>query len=464
LDASVQNGTGVAHCRVRMQLSRFVVTYEDVRQDEHVLYNVLTDHYIGIDSATLQAVRRWTAGSAPAGHEEAETARVLHDESFLVDDRGADDQRLREHLEKSAQGMPGTLYLTLMPTLACNLACTYCFQKELPAFNRMTDANEAATLEWILARIDESACRKLMVHYFGGEPLTRKDYVLRTARSLSAAMRARGGEFGWEITTNGINLDVTFVAALNECGKGAIKVTLDGDQETHDRYRVWRSGKGTFEQIFANVVAVAPHVRLRIGGNFAPGERASYEKLLARLDAAGLSGKLDAVKFKPVENTSRQSVGTCTGCSHSQQEDAQTLVQLNRSIQKRKLGIVHQETLEGLLGPCELHWTNSYVVDPDGYVYKCPAVAGRSEMAVAHVGTGGQPKPAPLVASRPWDKCGDCAYLPVCVGGCLGGQYLKTGRTDQVNCKLEQFEASFRDTIPQRYLAELGEADWSTAA
>ena len=35
-----------------MQLSRFVVSYRDVREGEHVLYSVLSDRYIGIDVST----------------------------------------------------------------------------------------------------------------------------------------------------------------------------------------------------------------------------------------------------------------------------------------------------------------------------------------------------------------------------------------------------------------------------
>jgi uncharacterized protein len=351
--------------------------------------------------------------------------------------------------------------------MACNLACTYCFQKESPAFNRMTDATEADTVAWIVRRADETGCKKLLVHYFGGEPLTRKDYVLRTANLLSAAMRARGGSFSWEITTNGVTLDVEFALAMKRFGDGSIKVTLDGDKETHDRHRIWRSGKGSFDQIFANVVAVAPHVKLRIGGNFGPGELKSYQRLLERLDASGLSGLLHSVKFKPVEDTTRQASGTCTGCAHSQSEEAaQTLVQLNTGIRQRKLGLVAHETLEGLLGPCELHWKTSYVIDPDGLLYKCPAVAGRPEMAVGSVSDRAPEKPAPLTAGTPWNNamCDGCAYLPVCMGGCLGGEWLRTGRTDQVNCKRDQFEQAFRETIPQRYLAELGGQDWSSAA
>ncbi|MFL5364998.1 MAG: hypothetical protein ACJ781_05920, partial [Myxococcales bacterium] len=72
---------------------------------------------------------------------------------------------------------------------------------------------------------------------------------------------------------------------------------------------------------------------------------------------------------------------------------------------------------------------------------------------------------APLLVLRPWQKCGDCSYLPVCMGGCLGGKYLKTGRADEVACKLESFEQSFREAVTKRYLAEFGSTEaWSNAA
>ena len=85
----------------------------------------------------------------------------------------------------------------------CNLACDYCFQKEHPAFGKMNAPTEDATVEWILRAIDERNLRSLHVHYFGGEPLTRKDFVLRTAEILSTAMAARGGTFYGQAMTAG---------------------------------------------------------------------------------------------------------------------------------------------------------------------------------------------------------------------------------------------------------------------
>jgi len=73
---------------------------------------------------------------------------------------------------------------------------------------------------------------------------------------------------------------------------------------------------------------------------------------------------------------------------------------------------------------------------------------------VTQVASHAPEKIAPLLELRPWEKCGRLPYLPVCVGGCLGGKYLKTGRRDEVACKKEMFESSFRESVVQRYLAE----------
>jgi uncharacterized protein len=446
-----------------MRMSRFVVAYRDVRPGEHILYSVIDDRYVGIDDPTVEAIDRWSRGIEPADAAEREAQSVLVEDGFIVSGRDDDDARLRTHLDRAANGIDGTMFVTLMPTLACNLACTYCFQSEHPAFGKMQRPTEDATLEWILRAVDERGLRTLHVHYFGGEPLTRKDFMLRTAEALSASMRARGGTFEWSCTTNGIGLTPDFARRMRTFGDGSFKVTLDGDRETHDAMRVYRDGRGSFDEIFANVVACADIVRIRIGGNFLPEQKESFDRLLDRIQQAGLAGKLDGVRFKPIVDT-QKAKSTCTTCDSK--AETQTLVQLNGSVEKRGLGLkMHEgETLEGLLGPCELHWKNNYTIDPDGRVYKCPAVAGIPGLEVAQVASHDAEKPAPLVALRPWEKCGDCAYLPVCVGGCLGGKYLKTGRMDEVSCKYEAFETSFRETVTRRYLAEFSSDELSSAA
>ena len=119
-----------------MHLSRFVLTYRDVRPGEHVLFDVIGDQYVGVDDATLEATERW-ATEAPRDETEREVQTALAGCGMLVESRAVDDERLRAFLETASEGIPGTMLVTLMPTLACNLACTYCFQKDHPTFNKM---------------------------------------------------------------------------------------------------------------------------------------------------------------------------------------------------------------------------------------------------------------------------------------------------------------------------------------
>ncbi|HEU4384426.1 MAG TPA: radical SAM protein [Anaeromyxobacteraceae bacterium] len=438
-----------------MPLSRFVVAFREAAPGEHVLYDVLGDRFVGVDDGLLSSIERWKA-EPPAAGAEAEAHAALAEMGFLVADEAADQARLSESWRRSAEGMPGAMYVTWLPTLACNLACSYCFQKDHPATGHMSAEAEAATLEYVLRRVDEAGTRKLVVHYIGGEPLTRKDLVLRSAEALSKAMAARGGSFGWELTTNGIGLAPEFVNALLALGEGSVKVTLDGDQETHDAARVYRSGQGTFEQVFSAMAAVAkncPGVTLRVGGNFVAGQEASYERLLQRMEDAGLRGLLGRVRFKPVVDTD-SAQGACAGCASATQE-AETLVEIGRSVQRRGLARTPLSFVDSV-SLCELHWDNAFVVDPAGRLYKCLEVAGRPEMAIGDVWTG-IGRADPLTAARPWEKhapCRTCAYLPVCGGGCLGGRYLQSGHAGEVFCRIESFEKSFREEIVSRYLAE----------
>jgi pyruvate-formate lyase-activating enzyme len=278
--------------------------------------------------------------------------------------------------------MPGTLYVTLITTLACDLACTYCFQKDHPAAGRMSAATETATLTWIEREAVASGARRVLVHYIGGEALLRKDFVVRTAQRLRDALGARAIDFAWEVTTNGVGLDPDIVRRLLEHGPGAVKVTLDGDRTTHAAARVSRDGRGTFDRIFGALLAVArecPEVELRVGGNLRRGAdaRASASRLLDRMEAAGLGGRLQWVRFKPVVDL-EGGCGRGCGADPIDADDASREA-FERGLANTALGGIDAMT------PCELHWQRSFVIDTAGRIYRCLAVAGRRELALGTV-------------------------------------------------------------------------------
>ena len=100
-----------------MQLSRFVVTYRDVRPGEHVLYSVLTDRYVGIDETTIEAIARWSRGEVAGEASERETQAALLEEGFLVE--GRDPLLSRHRHAECAQELLRLMLVDGPPARAC---------------------------------------------------------------------------------------------------------------------------------------------------------------------------------------------------------------------------------------------------------------------------------------------------------------------------------------------------------
>ena len=83
-------------------------------------------------------------------------------------------------------------------------------------------------------------------------------------------------------------------------GLSGVKITLDGDRDTHNRMRPLRGGQGTFDRIVENMRAVAGRVRIAIGGNFDESSVDSYPALLEFLREQEFADKLVKVNFKPI--------------------------------------------------------------------------------------------------------------------------------------------------------------------
>lgn len=434
-------------------LSRYVLTIEDVRPGEHVLYDVIGDRYVGVDERGLEMASGWRQGRAPQGGAEAELADALASAGFLVRSAEEDEARLTAFMADAAEGEAGTAFVTLMPTLSCNLACTYCLQKDHPAAGRMNEATEAAALAYVERHVVATEASRLVIHYIGGEPLLRKDFVLRTGRQLAARMEELEIDFAWKITTNGLELEPAFVAEMLHLGSGTVSVTVDGDRVTHDLARIHRDGSGSFDAVFDAITRVAsecPQVKLETISNVRADQADSCERFMEGLVASGLAGRFEQNRFKTI-------IDLGAGCGQACGAEADEDFSRRMSVRAHERGLARQRPpgVDGI-GPCDIHHRRALVIDPAGRVYRCFAVAGRPEMALGTVHDLGAPlAPDPLIAARPLTQCSsDCPFVPICVGGCLATAYLRIGRPGQPMCERTALEHRFRAEIKSRYLEE----------
>jgi len=133
---------------------------------------------------------------------------------------------------------------------ACNLNCRYCYYLEKKAlypgqasFQMPEDVLEA----YIIQHIQAHPGPVTLFFWHGGEPtLLGLDYFRRIV-ALQRKHRPAGRRIVNGIQTNGILIDDEWGRFLAEAGF-AVGLSLDGPRELHDRYRVTRDGRPTFEK------------------------------------------------------------------------------------------------------------------------------------------------------------------------------------------------------------------------
>lgn len=194
------------------------------------------------------------------------------------------------------------LQLILLPTEQCNFRCTYCYEDF--SIGRMSPATIQAVKRLIDRRMD--SLRFLSVGWFGGEPLLARGVVEDIAGHIVRSAAARPDlRYDGEMTTNGYLLDTPAVERLAELGIRSFQISLDGPEQVHDRTRVRANGKGSFNQIWRNLLAirdgtVPTTVLLRV--HLTPDNVPVMPDFLRKVRDTFLSDKRFRVLLKPVEH------------------------------------------------------------------------------------------------------------------------------------------------------------------
>ncbi len=451
-------------------------------REDVFLMNTLTDAQLVVSSDVASLLDRAAAGTLNGlDTESGEAVAVLRDNGFLVESREADRRALNTFFA-TMRGDRSELHITVLTTLQCNFACDYCFQGDHGDYNKFADKMSLETAgrvsAWIERELDRVQPERLVIMFFGGEPLLNLPVLYEIAERAFDATQARGVAIGLSIITNGLLLTPEVVDRLVPLGLKGIKITLDGDRETHDRMRPLRGGQGTFDRIIENVRRVADRVPIAIGGNFDESSFASYPALLDFLREQDFASTLSKVNFKPIIRTTPATPatahghgggkatvlplipvagdgkplgGTCmtsagtggtakAGCDSCASDDAMKF--LREETERR--GFPTSSGVPG--GPCHVHMAHAHTIGPDGSLYACPGFTGDKTQSTGHIDDR---REAWRESARqrferlhPWQECGDCAYIPICAGGCLVASHTELGDMNLPTCHKSSFESA----------------------
>jgi uncharacterized protein len=471
-----------------MQPSLFNVRVPLPDRNDVFLMNTFTDAQLIVskDVVSLLDSLEAPAGAAPRGFtaDEQEAIDTLTANGFVVDNRASEREELQRYFHDLREDTH-ELRITLLTTLQCNFACDYCFQGDHGDYNKhahkMSMADAARAADWIEARLDALQSRKLSLTFFGGEPLLNLPVMYYLAERLWQATQARGVKQSIRIITNGLLLTREIVDRLNPFGLSNVKVTLDGDRETHDRMRPLRGGQGTFDRIIKNLRDIGGQTRIAIGGNFDADTADSYPALLDFLREQEFADSIHRIAFKPVIRAvepapapqpkglikltpvgadNKPLGGTCMSAAGAGTKTGSSVCDTCHLVDE-KMSFLREETvkrgfatIDGVhMGPCELHQRHAYTISPDGSLYACPGFTGDPSMAVGHLDGRHEPQ-RDAVAARfdalaPWRQCGDCSFIPVCGGGCSVAAHSELGDMTRPSCHKSVFEAGVASLAQQ---------------
>jgi len=309
--------------------------------------------------------------------------------------------------------------------------------------------------------------------FFGGEPLLNLPAMYALAERAWAATQARGVDQRLNIITNGLLLTPDVVDRLLPYGLNGIKVTLDGDRDTHNRMRPLRGRQGTFDKIIENVKRVADKVPITIGGNFDESSVDSYPALLDYLREQEFADKIARINFKPIVKSFDRAVapkgvipltvvgsagkplnGTCMTSAGAGSLTGSSVCDSCHFVDE-KMSYLRSETRkrgfptpDGVhMGPCEIHRRHAHTVGPDGSIYACPGFTGEPSASTGHI-DGREEEWRQAAATRferlnpRKDECGECSYVPVCGGGCSVAAHTELGDMHQPSCHKGAFESA----------------------
>ena len=231
-------------------------------------YNIVLDVYSAsvhvTDDLAYDAIHLIDSGMS----EEAATEefRTLHPEASAEElaDTFADIHELTEQgklftkdvYEKAAgylkQQSTVVKALCLLVAHTCDLNCSYCFASQGKFHGKegiMTIETAKRAIDFLVENSGNR--RNLEVDFFGGEPLLNFELCKETVEYARSIEKAHGKNFRFTLTTNGVKLtDEVIEWANKECYN--VVLSLDGRKEVHDRFRVDRAGRGSYDRIVPN--------------------------------------------------------------------------------------------------------------------------------------------------------------------------------------------------------------------
>jgi uncharacterized protein len=423
-----------------MPLSFYLKTYPiDGNKDKRLVFSTRKSSLSVLSADVLDRAEKGALGPS-----EAETLKKL---GVISEDREAERANLLSVVSRLNSNKKG-ITITVVLNLDCNFDCVYCYEGSKKGNRFMTEETADYLVSFAKSKF-VPGMKHLTLVFYGGEPLLSKSIIRRIASGMKPFAEAQGAAYVSSMITNGSLFTRKAASELAELGLTSIRTTLDGPAHLHDGSRPFKGGNGSFSTIVENIKETLDLTRISIGGNFQRDNYKKFPELLDYLLSEGIGpDQITQVKFDPVMpreegfGSAGDFVESCMSINEPWLIEASIF--LREEILRRGFGTPKITPM-----PCMVELVDTFVVNYDGSLYKCPAFIGMEGFSTGDVRTGLRDYSETYRIGL-WenDACRGCEYLPLCFGGCRYLSFMRTGAISP-DCKKPYLDATLEAFLKQ---------------
>jgi len=384
-----------------------------------IIYNSLYGSLVLIDRESGESLKKGDLFSVLG---ESENYRKLVDVGVIVEDDFDEDLYLKKMRESMFSRDFIAMFLSL--TSRCNLACKYCYQSTRPLIEGgdLTFEKWRFIYNYIVKRVEDGA-KVVSIALYGGEPLLNPTMAISITRDLDKLVREYSVKCEATLITNGTIYNENVEEVFDQVN--TIQITLDGPREVHNERRPFKSGGGSFDTIFNNLLRIVDRHGKKTGLRVNVDEYNvnSTRDFIDMLVEYGLQSKIIAIDLSPV---------------HPDQATKYTPFKTSRNyyeyyvnISRRIVELLEYAVEKGfkitkvfIKGPCLCMFKYGYGVDEELNIYLCPGFM--YDTPIGYFNNNDVTLTSRIkdeITTRDPQCIYNCKYGPMCYGGCI---YLKS--------------------------------------
>lgn len=221
-----------------MKLSKFGYLFED--HEKKYVIQTKNKRLFEIDDNVFEAIKEKNIAYLNAVdifELLVESGILIHDE---VDEAAEIYAACKQNDDKEEWNS-----LHIIPTVACNMGCEYCFVLKDMANN--TQDVHAISKETLHQGIDlffeKNTCDQPIVTFYGGEPLIHPEVIYDAIDYIENTL---GRKIRKKIITNGTLVTEEIAEYLYEHDFD-VNISIDGNRTAHDVFRTYKGGGSTYD-------------------------------------------------------------------------------------------------------------------------------------------------------------------------------------------------------------------------